>query len=289
MTTVRTNGIETYYEERGEGQAVVFVHAALVDHTMWDEQVVALDDDDYRTVVYDLRGHGRTGGSALTEYSMDVYAEDLRALVTALELDRPVLCGLSMGGMIAQTYAASYPDEIAGLLLADTFTPPIRSRGEWFLRRVVLNALIPPVRLVGLERVEKANVWLTERFFGGAGGDYEKIEQLREGSPRIATAEFAKVVRSMARFHERSVDLSAVEVPTLVVYGDNDLPFARRHAAAIATEIADVEVAEIADAGHASNLDAPEAFADLLRSLLVRVGAADDAVSTAENVDSETR
>jgi pimeloyl-ACP methyl ester carboxylesterase len=270
MPTVQTNGVETYYEERDEGQAVVFVHAALVDHTMWDEQVAALGDD-YRTVVYDLRGHGRTGGSALSEYSMEVYVDDLRALVAALELDRPVLCGLSMGGMVAQLYAARYPDEIAGLLLADTFTPPIRSRGEWVFRRVVLNALIPPVRLVGLERVERANVWLTERLFRGAGGDYEKVEQLRRDGPPVATAEFAKVVRAMARFHELSVDFSAIEVPTLVVYGENDLPFTERHAAAITTEIADVEVAEIADAGHASNLDDPEAFSDLLRSFLERV------------------
>ena len=153
----------------------------------------------------------------------------------------------------------------------------------------MLNALIPPVRLVGLERVEKANVWLTERFFRGAGGDYEKVEQLREDGPRVTTDEFAKVVRSMARFHERSVDLSAIEVPTLVVYGENDLPFARRHAAAIATQVADVEVAEIADAGHASNLDDPGAFSDLLRSLLFRVGTADDAVGTTENVDSEAQ
>ena len=53
---------------------------------------------------------------------------------------------------------------------------------------VAPHALIPPVRLVGLERVEKANVWLTERFFGGAGGDYEKIEALRESVRGMVSA-----------------------------------------------------------------------------------------------------
>jgi pimeloyl-ACP methyl ester carboxylesterase len=283
MPTVQTNGVETYYEERGEGQAVVFVHAALVDHTMWDEQVAALDD--YRTVVYDVRGHGRTGGSPLSEYSMTLYAEDLRALVESLDLERPVLCGLSLGGMIAQTYAATSPDEISGVVLADTFTPPILSRGEWVLRRVVLNALIPPVRLVGLERVEKANVRLTERFFGDAGGDYEKIEALRAAGPTIATDEFVKVVRSMTRFHDVAVDLAAISVPTLVVYGERELPFVKHHAARLAAHLSDVEVVEIPGAGHASNLDDPETFTGVLRAFLGRTTPVGDG----EDVDPETK
>lgn len=283
MPTVQTNGVETYYEERGEGQPVVFVHAAFVDHAMWDEQVAALGDD-YRTVVYDVRGHGRTGGSPLSEYSTTLYAEDLRALVESLNLDRPVLCGLSLGGLIAQTYAATYPDEIAGLVLADTFTPPILSRGEWVLRRVVLNALIPPVRLVGLERVEKTNVWLTERFFSGAGGDYEKIEALRAAGPTITTVEFVKVVRSMTRFHGVDVDLAAITVPTLVVYGERELPFVKHHAARLAAHLSDVEVVELPEAGHASNLDDPERFTGVLQAFLGRTAPAGDG----EDVDPET-
>ncbi|SEO77808.1 Pimeloyl-ACP methyl ester carboxylesterase [Halogranum amylolyticum] len=283
MPTVQTNGIETYYEERGEGRPVVFVHAALVDHAMWDEQVAALEDD-YRTVVYDVRGHGRTGGSPLAEYSTTLYAADLRALVEALELDRPVLCGLSLGGLIAQTYAATYPDEIAGLVLADTFTPPILTRGEWFLRRVVLNALIPPVRLLGLERVEKANVWLTERFFGGAGGDYEKVEALRAAGPTVTTDEFVKIVRSMTRFHDVTVDLTAISVPTLVVYGEKELPFVTQHAARLAAHLARVDVVEIPGAGHASNLDDPETFTGALRAFLDWIAPVGDG----EDVNPET-
>lgn len=287
MPTVQTNGIETYYEEHGAGQAVVFVHAALLDHSMWDEQVAALEDD-YRTVVYDVRGHGRTGGSALDEYSVDLYAADLHALIVALQLDRPVLCGLSLGGMIVQTYAASYPDRITGVILADTFTPPILTRGEWFLRRIVLNALTLPVRLVGFERIEKANVWVTERFFSGVGGDYERIERLREDGPSIDTDEFVKIVRSMTRFHELTVDLTRISVPTLVLYGENELPFVKRHAAEIAAHVSDVAVREIPDAGHASNLDNPDAFTDALRTFLTRVRTVDESVNLDENVDAET-
>ncbi|MFC4550990.1 MULTISPECIES: alpha/beta fold hydrolase [Halorussus] len=270
MPTVRTGDVETYYERRGEGPPIVFVHASILDHSMWDEQAAALADN-YETLVYDLRGHGRTAGSAVPAYSIDLFAEDLDALLDTLAVGRPVLCGLSMGGLVAQTYAAKYPDRVAGLILADTFTPRILTRGEWFLRRIVLNALIPPVRLVGYERVEKANVWLTERLFAGAGGDYENVERLRETGPKMATDEFAKVILAMTRFHEESVDLSAIAVPTLVLYGERELPFVKRHAAELAARLSDVEVDEVPDAGHASNLDASDYFTAAVRSFLERV------------------
>ncbi|RYJ13550.1 alpha/beta fold hydrolase [Halogeometricum borinquense] len=269
MPTVRTNNIETYYERRGAGPPVVFVHAALLDHSMWDEQVAALSDD-YTTVTYDVRGHGKTDGSDDAVYTMDRYAADLHDLFEALDLEQPVVCGLSLGGMIAQTYAAAHPGRIRGLVLADTFSPPIRTRGEWFLRRVVLNALIPPVRLLGIERVEKANVWLTDRFFGGAGGDYESVERLRESGPKMDTKEVTKVIRSITRFHETTVELGAITVPTLVLYGENELPYVKQHAAAFGATFPVAELDEIPDAGHASNLDNPAYFSAALRTFFTR-------------------
>ncbi|WP_435194220.1 alpha/beta fold hydrolase [Natronomonas sp. EA1] len=270
MQTVRTNGITTHYERRGEGRPVVFIHGSIVDRSMWAAQLDALADD-YTVVSYDLRGHGHTGGSAVDRYTIELFADDLAALVDALGLDRPVLCGLSMGGLIAQLYAARHPDRVSGLVLADTFTPPILSRGEWLLRRVVLPFFTYPVRLVGYERVEKVNVWVTERLVAGAGGDYETIEALREDAPVMSTSEFTKVMRAMARFHEESVDRSQLTMPVLVLYGENELPFVKRHAAALAAALPDVEVEEVPGGGHASNLDNPAFFTDALREFLARV------------------
>ena len=273
MPTVRTNGIETYYERRGEGPPVVFVHAAILDHSMWDRQITALSDD-YTTVVYDLRGHGRTGGSAALTYSADLYAADLQALIEAIELDSPVLCGHSLGGMIVQAYAAKHPEGMAGLILADvmltdTFEPGMRCLGEWILRRVVLPALVPPVRLFGYERVERVNVWLTDRLFGGVAGNYGNVERVRETGPGMTTDEFVKVIRSMERFGG-PLDLSAVAVPALVMYGENELPFVVRHAAELAARLPDAVVDRVPGGGHASNLDDPDYYTAAVRSLLER-------------------
>ncbi|MFB6105748.1 MAG: alpha/beta fold hydrolase [Halobacteriaceae archaeon] len=269
MPTVETNGVETYYERRGEGPVVVFVHASVLDHAMWDAQVEALSGD-YATVTYDLRGHGRTGGSDRRAYSMRTYAADLHALLDALDVERAVLCGLSMGGCVAMTYAAAHPERVAGLVLADTFAPPIRTRGEWLLRRVVLPGLTLPVRLLGYERVERANVWAAERLVAGSGGDYGRVRALRAEGPRMATDEFAKVMGAMAGFHRESVDLGAITAPTLVCYGEDDLTFVAVHAAALASALPDATVEAIPNAGHASNLDAPKAFTAAVRSLAAR-------------------
>lgn len=268
MPTVQTNDIDTYYERRGSGPAVVFVHGAIVDHSQWDAQLDALADE-YTTVAYDVRGHGRTGGSAIDSYDVDLFVDDLDTLLTALDLDRPVLCGHSTGGCIAQVYAARYPERVSGLILADTFSPPLFDRSEWLQRSLALRATTVPVRFVGYERVERVLVWLQERVNGeGVSGDYSNIERLRESGPRMTTDEFVKVVRAVARFHETDLDLSAITVPTLVLYGEHEPPFVLRHAQHFASEIPDVTVREVPGAGHASNLDAPAFFTDSVRSFV---------------------
>ena len=268
MPTVTTNGVETYYERRGSGPPVVFVHGAILDHAQWDPQVEALADD-YDVVAYDVRGHGRTGGSDVDAYSVELFAADLHALVTALDLDRPIVCGLSTGGCIAQVYAATHPDEISGLVLADTFGPDLHGYGEWVQRSLLLRATVPFVRLVGYERVERALVWLQQRLHGeGVSGDYEEVEALRSARPKLSTPEFAKVVRAVAAFHETAVDYGAITAPTLVLYGEHEPPFLRRHAPELAAAIANATVTEVPDAGHASNLDNPDVFTAELRAFL---------------------
>lgn len=151
MPTVRTNDIETYYESHGEGPPLVFVHGAWVDRRMWEPQVAALAGE-YRVITYDLRGHGRTGPSAERNYTVELLAADLRALIDALDLERPVVCGLSLGGMVAQLYAVRY-DELSGLVLADTAASTRLTRWDR------LQGLLFPkwsiawtVRLLGPER-----------------------------------------------------------------------------------------------------------------------------------------
>ncbi|MGQ4554746.1 alpha/beta fold hydrolase [Halobellus sp. GM3] len=278
MATVRTNDIETYYERRGEGRPIVFVHGAIVDHRQWMPQLDALSDE-YTTIGYDVRGHGHTGGSAVAQYTLDLLADDLDALISGLDLDRPVLCGLSLGGCIAQAYASRHPDRISGLVLADTFTP-----GEWRwperLQWAVLRATVPLTRLVGYQRVEKAMVWLQERLRGrNVSGDYARIEALRATGPTMETDEFAKVIGALLSVPRAEFDLSSLSVPTLVLYGEHEMGFVKRHAAKLAAELPRARVVEVPGGAHASNLDEPEFVTEAIRAYLSESTDGDPAVA----------
>jgi pimeloyl-ACP methyl ester carboxylesterase len=276
MPTIATNGIETYVQRRGSGPAIVFVHASVVDHGFWRDQVRELGSTN-ETIAYDLRGHGRTGPSEEATYTVELFAEDLASLVDALDVEDPIVCAHSMGGLVAQRYAADHGDELAGLVLADTFTPRILTAGERLLRRVLLPGLVGPAKLVGYERVEKANAWLTGKLFAGSSGDDEKIQRLRQGGPGMTSEEFGKAVDAMAHAHEEPVDLARIEVPTLVLYGENDLPFVKRQAEHLAAHLPDVRLEQVADAGHAANLDQPEAFNAAIRGFVEEVLGEPDA------------
>lgn len=270
MPTIQTNDIETYYERRGEGPPVVFIHGAILDHRMWAAQQDALAEE-YTTVAYDVRGHGRTGGSDAPTYTPDLLADDLDALLDALGLDRPVLCGLSMGGCVAQAYAARHPEKIAGLVLADTFTQgPLGMTGRLLFANLRFFAALD--RVVRYKALNRFQTWVGERVKPGVAGDGVTVQQLIDEGPTISHAEFAKIIDFLVSFPRTDLDLSHVEVPTLVLYGENEPSLMHQHAALLGERIpGTTAVTEIPDAGHASNIDNPAFFTDAVRGLLAQV------------------
>src|SRR5258708_29661666 len=90
-------------------RSTLFFHGALLNSELWAQQIETFSDL-FECVGYDLHGHGRSGPSSLKRYSIGTFAEDLAEILEALELRRPTFFGLSMGGMIPQTFAARYPE-----------------------------------------------------------------------------------------------------------------------------------------------------------------------------------
>lgn len=272
MPIVETNGIQTYYEEYGDGPPIVFLHGAFSDHRIWAEQARPLADD-YRVIVPDLRGHGRTGGSELDTYTTGLYAEDFHALIEALDLDCPTICGLSMGGMIAQTYAAAHSDTISALVTLGTWTPEVLSREEWFYRRVFQPLFNTLSSVFGHERIGAVMHWINEwRHEKGASGDLEKAERIKQAHtddyPELAETEGEKIRGTLASFTSMSVDHTSITVPSLFMYGQRELDGPARHANYMANLISEAETREIPNAGHNSHVDNPEFILDSLREFL---------------------
>ncbi|WP_049902114.1 alpha/beta fold hydrolase [Halococcus agarilyticus] len=272
MPTAETNGIQTYYEEYGDGPPVVFLHGAWGDHRLWAEQVRSLATD-YRIIVYDLRGHGRTGGSELDSYTMRSYVEDLNALVTTLDLDRPAICGRSMGGMVALAYAAAYPDTIGALCTLGAETPEAQTRGEWVERRAlpklidVLSTVVDRDRLMAV--MHRIDEW---RYDPRGAGDMEEIERIlrshAEEFPKPSADESTKIRKAVESYPSESIDYSSILVPSLILYGEYEIPLIRRHAKYMENVIPHAEASRIPNAGHVSTVDSPEFVVESLRELL---------------------
>lgn len=115
---VIANGIAQYYERKGTGPSLILIHALGVDHRIWASQIEALASI-CSVYSYDARGHGHTDVS-LGPYSLDEFAHDLVGMLDALGIVSAHLVGISMGGMIAQQFAVTWPNRIRSLVLADT-------------------------------------------------------------------------------------------------------------------------------------------------------------------------
>lgn len=274
MPTVEANGVDVYFEQYGEGPPIVFLHGGGSDHRIWAERSRALADE-YTVVVPDLRGHGYTGGTDLSTYTVDTYVEDVRALIDALELERPVLCGLSFGGMIAQRYAATHPGTISGLVTLGAPTPKTFSWSEWVQRVGLLKLLAVLGRVVDTGRIENALDWLFVRIHGEeAAGDLDKAERLQAehdpGVPEMSEAEGEKQLSVVTDYTTCSIDYGAISVRALLLYGEREFDGMADHAERMADLIPDAEAREIPDAGHNSHVDNPEFVVDAIREFARR-------------------
>ena len=267
MPTVKTNGIEMYYERHGDGKPLVLLHGATSDHQLWRNQVDSLSDE-YEVITYDMRGHGKTGGSTLPRYTVDLYADDLRAFINALELDSPYICGLSMGGMTALTYATRYPDELSALVVAGTVTPETQTLKEFAVMRGLYPVLTKFTGLLGRDRIQSVTLWAYDRIFDKDVDELvSEAEEIREQEVELEPGEYEKIMDAVTNYRKASLLLENVSVPTLVLYGETE-PFIREHLHTYRLHIPDVEIQEIPDAGHNSHIENPEAFTTALRDFL---------------------
>lgn len=262
MPTAQTDDIETYYEASGNGPPIVFIHGALSDHSAAAQQLETFSDT-YTAITYDLRGHGKTTNPQHAPYSIDLLAEDLRAFITEMGLERPVLCGISMGGMIAQVYASRYPDQLSGLVLADTFSPAFLDRRDRIKRSSIVNAMAGLIRIVGYNRAKGLMLWFGRKL------ERNQTTSLRpDAFPDMDTADAVNALKAVAGFHTTDIDLPSITVPTLILYGEHETSIISRHAPTLSAQIPDSTVQEVPDAGHASPWDNPEFFNSAIQAFL---------------------
>src|SRR5688572_13763155 len=110
---VPAGGSEWYYEIKGEGEALVFIHAGFMDHSMWDRQVEYFSKQ-YKVITLDLPAHGQTRNVD----SVGLVADAIKQVMDVLKISKANFAGLSLGGGAVTDFALSYPQRIHKIILA---------------------------------------------------------------------------------------------------------------------------------------------------------------------------
>lgn len=215
--------IELYYEDHGSGQPVVLIHGYPLSGASWEKQVPVLLNAGYRVITYDRRGFGRS--SQPTEgYNYDTFAEDLQQLIEQLKLQDFTLVGFSMGGGEIARYFGKYGSKGASKAVIIGGVPP-------FLLKTGDNPEgVDASVFEGIQKAVAADryAFFTEFFKNFYNTDLllgkRVSEQVVQASWNIAAG--ASAIASLAcvpTWHEDfRKDLDRVDVPTLVVHGDDD-------------------------------------------------------------------
>ncbi len=271
MPKIRLNGLDTYYEQSGEGPALVFVHGAFADARLWEPQWRHFSTL-RRCLRYDLRGHGRTGASDQAHYSLATFADDLTCLLDALGISSAVVCGLSWGGSIAQAFAVRNPERLRGLILAGSavaidLTPLdkllCRVIFPWWAMRFTIRALSVEnfTRFsFGLARLARGRYWLSREASAQA-----YMEQCMLG---MDGGEYMKIWEAIYNFH--TLPLERVACPTLVLNGEGEPKNTFRHTQEILRRVPRAEARLVPRASHAMNLEQPGIFNRFIEEFLPR-------------------
>jgi 3-oxoadipate enol-lactonase len=259
-TTV--NGIDTYYEIHGKQGApwLAFSHSLACSVRMWDAQIEAFKDR-FRILAYDTRGHGKSAAPA-GPYTLEAMADDLRALVSHLDIQRLHFVGLSMGGMIGQTFAIKYPGVFSSLTLADTTSRyPAEAAPLWQERiRTAETKGMQPLVQPTLER------WFTAPF------RQNNPDIVRKIATAISTTPVAGYAGCCAAIPKINVTarLKDIKCPVLVICGEQDPGTPPAMAREIHQNAPGSRLVMIPQAAHLSNLEQPEAFNRALEGFLTK-------------------
>lgn len=257
MKTQRVHDIELAYEDRGAGAPLVLVHGFPLDHSMWAAQIEALSAVG-RVLAPDLRGFGQSrahetlDGSALV--TMEQLADDLAALLDALDITAPIVFGgLSMGGYVALQFARKHAARLRGLVLCDT--------------RAAADAPDPAAaRLAMADRVLREGPGplvesMLPRLF--ASDTIQRRPEAVAGVRRVMMntdpRTIAAASRGMARRPDSTPTLRDIACPTLVLVGEHDAISPPAEMRSIAAAVPHARFVEIPGSGHLAPLEAPDA------------------------------
>jgi pimeloyl-ACP methyl ester carboxylesterase len=268
MPNAMLNGISIAYDDVGKGNdVVILVHGHPFDRSMWTAQHRIFTESDWRAIAPDLRGYGDTSvtpGKTL----LSQFAQDITALADHLGVTKFVIVGLSMGGQIAMEVCRSFPERIRGLVLMATFPQAETEQG-----RVNRNAMADRLLREGLAPYahEVLPKMVAPRNIASLPDVGRKVLEMMCNAPPEGAA---AALRGRAERPEYSRVLARLQVPALVVVGDEDAFTTRADADFMHALLEGSQLLWMKGIGHMPNLEGEKefnaTFAAFLNSIFVR-------------------
>ena len=253
MPIAPVNGASLHYRDAGTSRsardAVVLLHAFPLHSGMWARRIASLEAR-HRVIAPDVRGMGRSSvpPEALT---MEIVAEDLRALLAHVRIERAAVVGLSLGGYAAFELYRRLPGLFRGLVLCDTKAAPDTAEAaagrETFARSAI----------------EKGLGWVADDMIPKLlrpSPEPAVVKEVRHLVGGATPAGVAACQRGMARRPDSTPTLGTIACPTLFVVGEHDAATPPSEAEKMSAAVKGSRVVRIPDAGHLSNLENPAAF-----------------------------
>lgn len=266
MPRATIDGTELNYTDTGgEGTAVVLLHAFPLHSGMWGPQIAALGDS-YRLIAPDLKGFGSSSAPAdRSSYSMESYAAEVKGLLDELGLGEAVITGLSMGGYIALAFTREYPDAVRALVLADSRAeadaPEAVEKRSGQQTTVASEGIAPLV-----EALPGALLGETTRT------DHPDVVQEVKALMQNPAEGFIGALEAMKTRPDSTDLLASISDPTLVIVGEEDTLTPPELSRKMHEHIDGSRLVVIPQAGHLSNLEAPDAFNAALEEFLSDLG-----------------
>jgi len=265
MNRVRSGDAEIFYEVLGDGAPVVLLHPFPADHELWRPAAQALLQR-YRLILPDLRGHGESGigeGPA----TMGKHAADLARMLDQEDVGRAPFVGVSIGGYVLFEFWRSFRGRVAALGLCNTKAPADTNEGRAGRLTAAATVLEQGTEPFFQSMVPKLLGETTRRtrpdLVEGA------LRLMRKMSPE----DVAMVQRGMAERPDSVPTLKTINVPTLILTGDEDLLTGVSEAELMRQNISGSQMKIIAKAGHYSPWEQPEQVGQIVRQFLDLVGA----------------
>jgi non-heme chloroperoxidase len=229
-TITTPDGVEIFYKDWGSGQPVVMSHGWPLNADSWEAQQLHLAANGFRAIAHDRRGHGRST-QVWDGNDMDHYADDLAALIDALDLRDVILVGFSTGGGEVTRYIGRYGTERVAKLALVSAVPPFMLRTDDNPAGVPIE-VFDGIRAGSLaDRSQLYQDLADGPFFGNNRPGADVSQGIRDAFWRQGLQSGHKnAYDSIAAFSATDMrgDLARVDVPTLVIHGDDDqvVPFA---------------------------------------------------------------